>query len=269
MPKSDAQVQAKLISYANIIPVLAQMQSPELIAYAADLFGVPEHLAGWNSERTHVDRLIKRFEALAQLYVEQFGDLPDTSLEPIVTAGVDPMTGEPVEQAQPSPAMEVAQRINDYSKIPVDVFLDNHDAIIDALRDWRATDAGRTAPNALVAAVALRTLLHHEGAAKQEAALNRRAIEAAAPMKEDAKADQAEAMAAQEAANEKASAEAAEQTEAQMLAQGADKIMEYSDRDEAREHEKEMMTAKQVQEQALKDQEAVRQAAQSAVTPTE
>lgn len=247
MPKSDAQVQAKLVGYAQLLPALAQSQNPELLAYAAEVYGIPEHLGGWNSDRAHVGKVVKRFEALADAFIEQYGDLPDTSFEPIAV-GTDE-TGQPV--MAPSPALRVAQRINDYSRMPVDVFLDNHQAIIDALRDWRTTDEGRDASNALLAAVDYRLLRHQEGIAKQKQILVSTEMAGNAPVVQDEEAKQTKLLESQNAAN----AEAGEAKETEMLSQAADKVMEYADRDDEREHQAASQESKQNHE---KDLEAAR-----------
>jgi hypothetical protein len=177
MPKSDAQMQAKLNAYLQVFPLLAQSNNPDLLAYTAETFGIPEHLGGWNSNRAHAKKIIKRFEALAEMFVEQYGDLPTNDLE-------DPTV------------KEVAQRINDYSKMPVDVFLDDHPALQDAYRDWRGTDEGQNASNALLAAVALRVNLHQGGIAKQGQLLTRTQQAIQQPLKEEAEAEQTKQLAA-------------------------------------------------------------------------
>jgi hypothetical protein len=242
MPKSDAQMQAKLMGYAQLLPLLANIQNPELMAYASEVFGIPEHLGGWNSDRAHANKVIRRFEALADLFIEQYGDLPTNSLEPV--PGPD---GQPAS----SPALLVAQRINDYSKMPVDIFLDNHQALADAYRDWRTTDEGQNASNALLAAVALRVNLHQEGIAKQGQILTRTQQAIAQPLKDEAEADQAKQLEAQNAAG----AAAKDDADTQMQAQAVDKLMEYADRDDARAHDEQMQADKHAHE---KDIEAVK-----------
>jgi hypothetical protein len=193
MPKSEAQVQSQVIAYAQILPALLQAGDPELIAYAAENFKMPEHLGGFSSDKAYVARLVDRFEELANMFIEAKGDLPSNSLEPVevpVTDEygrpvIDPATGGPAVQMQEAPAKLVAQRIHDYAQMPVDIFLDNHQAIIDALRDWRRTDAGRNASNVLLASVALRLCLHQEGIAKQAQIATRTEIAANEPAQEE------------------------------------------------------------------------------------
>jgi hypothetical protein len=78
---------------------------------------------------------------------QEYGDLPSNDLAPFTT---------PDGQPQPSPAKQVADRSTQYSQMPVDIFLDNHAALMDAYRDWRSTDDGQDASNVLLAAVANR-----------------------------------------------------------------------------------------------------------------
>jgi hypothetical protein len=243
MPKSDAQTQAKLIQYSELIPVLAQMQSPELIAYAAEVFGIPEHLAGWNSDRMYANKIVRRMESLAQLFVEQYGDLPDPNLEPQTLSAPGP-DGQPTEMQVPSIAMKVAQRINEYTGMPVDIFLDNHQAMIDAYRDWRTTDQGREASNALLAAVAYRAQLHQEGIGKQQALLNQSAITANEPIE----AKQKEAMAEQASAG-------ADAEETKQQADGIKQLATLADKDDEREHEKTMKLMDHAMNRDLKEQE--------------
>lgn len=243
MPKSDAQVQAKLLSYADLLPVLAQLNNPEIIAYASEVFGIPEHLGGWNSDRAHAGKVIKRFQALAELFIENNGDLPTNALDP-VPGPIGP-DGQPV--MVPSLAMIVAQKINNYSKMPVDVFLDNHVALQDAYRDWRTTDEGQEASNAMLAAVALRVNLHQEGIAKQGQILTRTALAAQQPLKEDAAADQQKLLEADNAAKN----EAADQAETQMQAEGVKELVNQADKDDQRTHEKDLQESKQAHERDL------------------
>lgn len=229
MPKSDAQVQAKLVAYSELIPLLAQMQNPELIAYAAETFGIPESLGGWNSDKSYANKLVRRFQALADLFIDQYGDLPSADLETFPQA------------------LAIARQIDNYAKMPVDVFLDNHEAIIDALKDWRATDEGRDASNVLLAAVDFRVLKHQEGIAKQGQMLNRIQIAAAEPMQEVAAEEQAATTEAQNAANEQARDDA----ETQMIADAGKELMNHAERDDQRTHESEMLEKKQSHEKEI------------------
>lgn len=232
MPKSDAQTQAKLMGYSQLLPVLAQVQNPELIAYAAEVFGIPEHLSGWNSDREYAKKVIKRFEGLAEMFVEQFGDVQTNDLD-------DPMVAE------------VAMRINDYAKMPVDAFLDNHEALQDAYKDWRTTDSGQLAPNVMLAAVALRVNLHQEGIVKQGQMLTRTQQAVQEPLKEEMEADQAKQLEAENQAGAAQQQAAEEEAQVQMETQGANTIMDHADRDDARTHEKEMQDAKHSHEKDI------------------
>jgi hypothetical protein len=246
MPKSDAQMQAKIIAFAQLLPVLAQTANPEIIAFATEVFGIPEYLGGWNSDRAHAGKVVKRFQALAEEFIKHYGDLPTNALDPI--QGVDPATGEPIEEE--SPTMKAAQAINEYAKLPVDVFLDNHAALEEAYKDWRTTDEGREGSNVLVAAVAFRVMQHKEAVGKQGAMASRQQIAAQEPLKEEAEAEQAKALEAQNAAAEQEQAAADQATQMQ----AADRMTDYNDRDEQRnhaaqlerdrmQHEKDMKTA--------------------------
>lgn len=232
MPKSDAQIQAKAMSFAQVIPLLSQAQNPELLAYYSEIFGMPENLSGWTYDREYVGKLVKRFEALAKLFVEQYGDAPSNDLE-------DPQV------------LQVAQQINDYAKMPVDVFLDNHEAQQDALKDWRMTDVGQNASNVLLAAVALRVVTHQQAIGKQAAIVTQSQIDAQAPVQEAAAQQEQQAMEAQAPANEQAQMQAEDQAETQMQAEGLKQVGEFADRDDARSHEQDMLAAKQAHEQEL------------------
>lgn len=248
MPKSDAQTQAKLLAFLNVLPNLAQSQNPELIAYASEVLGIPEHLGGWNSDRAYANRVVKRFEALADAFVQQYGDLPTNSLDP----GIDPM-GQEIE----SNTMKVAKRINDYAQMPVDVYLDNHQALIEAYRDWRSTDEGRNASNALIASVSLRLLQHQEGIAKFAQMMARTAQAGEEPLRQEADAANAAAMEAA-AAEKQAADEAAGQTqELETVA----RLTEFNDRDEERASKERLQTAQHAHE---KDLEAAKLLAASA-----
>jgi hypothetical protein len=229
MPKSDAQMQAKIIAFAQLLPALAQTQNPEIIAYATEVFGIPEYLGGWNSDRAHAGNVVKRFESLAELFIQQYGDAPTNSLE-------DPQV------------LQAAQAINEWAKLPVDVFLDNHAALEEAYKDWRTTDEGREASNVLIAAVAYRTFQHKEGIAKQGQMAARISQIAAEPLKAEAEAEQAKMLEAENAAAEQQQASADEQTQIQAM----DRMVEYNDRDEDRRHNAELETARMQHEKDLK-----------------
>jgi len=211
------------------LPALAQTQNPEIIAYATEVFGIPEYLGGWNSDRAHAGKVVKRFEALADLFIQQYGDAPTNDLN-------DPQVAE------------VAQKINDYAKLPVDVFLDNHMALEEAYKDWRTTDEGREASNVLVAAVALRCVQHKQGVAKQGEMTNRVGLAANAPMKEAAEMEEQKAMELQAAQGEEQQAAQDEQ----MQMQAIDRMTEYNDRDEDRRHEAELEGQRMAHEKDLK-----------------
>lgn len=222
MPKSDAQMMAKFMQYMQILPVLAQMGKPELQSYAGELFNIPESLTNWSTDRAFASRLIERFSALADMFIKEYGDLPDTNLENI-TVGTDPQ-GQPIQQ--PSPAMQVAMKINEYSQMPVDVFLDDHQGMMQALKDWRGTDEGRDAPNALVAAVAYRVKLHHDAMTKQGQLLTQQTMAIQQPAIDAQKEEQDQAAAAQQAAEED-----------KMKAEGLKTLADQADKDDQRNHE--------------------------------
>jgi hypothetical protein len=206
MPKSDAQLQAKMMAFIQILPIITHSGNQDLINYASEVFGIPKDVAGWSTDRAYAGRVIQRFKALADAFIEQYGDLPSNDLAPITT---------PDGQQQPSPAKQVADRIDQYAHMPVDVFLDNHPAMMDAYRDWRSTDDGQDASNVLLAAVANRFALHAEAMNKQQQILN---PPPPAPPVDDTAPD------------------AGEQTKLQL----ANKLTEFHDRDEQRTHEQTM-----------------------------
>ena len=245
MPKSDAQMQAKIIAFAQLLPALAQTQNPEIIAYATEVFGIPEYLGGWNSDRAHAGKVVKRFQSLAEFFIEQRGDLPSNSLD-------DPEV------------LKTAQAINEWSKLPVDVFLDNHAALEEAYRDWRTTDEGREASNALSAAVAFRVLLHKEGVGKQGAMATRQQLAAQEPLKEEAEAEQAKAMEAQAAGAEQEQAAAEEATQMQAM----DKMVDYNDRDEDRAHKAQLERDRMEHEKDLKERDVAIQMSEARNRPT-
>lgn len=214
LPTTEAQSQGQLGAFAEMVPVLSQLQNPEYIAYAEEVFGIPEHLGGWATDRAYAGRVVQRFEALAELAISQGGDLPSNDL-------TDPLVAK------------AAQAINEFAQMPVDYFLDNHQALIDAYRDWRTTDSGRDAPNALLAAVALRTQMHVAGIAKQGQIATGVQMATAAPAEE-------KAAAAQSQAEEQARSDA-EQTQ---MVDGLHKGLELDEKQTQRDHEAEMADKK-------------------------
>ncbi len=221
MPKSDAQIQAKALAFANVAPAIAQMGSPELMSYYTETFGLPEAIATWSYDKEYAQKVIARLESLAELFVQQQGDLQTNDLS-------DPVT------------LARAQKLNAYIQMPVDVFLDNHPAQMDALRDWRMTDEGQSASNVLLASVAYRLVQHQQSIAKQQQLVNAGAVVANQPITDAAKAEQAAAQEAQTSA-----------TEDQAMGEGIKQLAEYADRDDARQHEQEMQQSKQAHEAAM------------------
>ena len=193
MPKSEAQMQSKMMAFSQILPIIIQTQNPELIAYASEVFGMPEFLGGWATERASTNRLIQRFKALADMYIQQFGDVPDNSLEPVPdpSGQMDPQTGQPA--MMPSQAHQAAEMVDKHAGMPVDIFLDNHTAIQDVLKDWRATDEGQNASNLLLATVAMRYMKHQEGVARQQQIMAATSQAGTEPLQREQEAAQADA----------------------------------------------------------------------------
>jgi hypothetical protein len=192
MPKSDAQMQSKLISFAEILPAVLQSTNPELIAYASEVFGLPDYIGGWATERSATNRLIQRFKMLADMFVTQHGDVPTNDLSPVPSPdGAVNQDGSLV--TVDSPTMKAAQLIDQYAGMPVDIFLDDHQAIQDTLKDWRSTDDGQGASNILLATVALRYAKHQAGIAQQQQIMARTAQAGTQPLKDEAEAQGASA----------------------------------------------------------------------------
>jgi len=231
MPKTEAQMQSKVIAVTQILPALIQAGNPELVSFVLETFGLPEKLGIWNADRIQAQIVVGKFKPLCDQFIQQNGDLPGVNLE-------DPMVNQAVEL------------VTQYANVPTDYFLDNHEAMIEAYRDLRATDEGRAWSNILTATVSRRVLEHQAGIAKQQAMLARVQQEAMQPLKEEAEAEQQKQLALQAAQNEQTAAGEQEAAQMQML----DKAVEYNDRDEQRrvdaeerqaqrEHEKELAAA--------------------------
>jgi hypothetical protein len=216
MPKSESQTLSRLSNWAQITPVLMQMGNPELLAYAGEVFGIPKHLGGWDTDRAAAAQLLERFKQLSDMFAAQYGDLPTSDL-------TDPLT------------QENANKINEMAKIPVDVFLDNHQGIMDALKDWRGRDEGRTASNILLAAVAMRYVKHQTAVAKQAQMMQQLQIKAEAPLREQAQAEQQKQLEAQNADAEQQRADA----EKQGILEVAGKAAELGETEAQRNHEAE------------------------------
>lgn len=243
MPKSDAQVQSKLMAVAQILPAMLEAQNPELVAHAFEVFGLPERLGGWNADRAHADHVVRKFRTLCDQFIQQFGDIPTISLE-------DPQV------------LAAVQLVQKYANMPVDVFLDNHQALTEAYRDIRSTDEGRDWSNLLTATVSQRVLEHKAGVVKQEAMMNRMAIEAQQPMREAQEAEEAKMLEANNVAAEEARAAEAEGAEIQAM----DRMTEFNDRDEARNADLAKQTAQHEHEKDLKAAEIL--ASEQAPEPT-
>jgi hypothetical protein len=233
MPKSDAQLQSKLIAYVTqILPVLLQSNNPELISYAAEIFGIPEHIGGWGTDRAFANRVIQRFKQLSQMFIDQNGDARTNDLS-------DPQV------------LQVAELIDRYARMPVDVFLDNHAALQDAYRDWRSSDEGREASNVLLAAVALRVNKHQAGIAQQQQIMARTAQAGTEPLQQEAEQQQQQQQAQADAQEQK---QLAADNQDQQL-QIADRLTEFNDKDAQREHESAMTDKKLAHEKEIKRME--------------
>jgi hypothetical protein len=233
MPKSDAQVQSKFITLAQLLPEVIQTGNPELVAHAFEVFGMPERMGAWTSDRSSAARITERYRALTDKYIEEFGDVPAPNLE-------DPMV------------RQVVELMDRHANAPIDVFLDNHDALAEAYRDQRATDEGREWSNLLIACISKRVLEHQAGRGKQQQMVARVAQMAAEPIKEEVDAEAA-------AAEEKEAAA----TEAQMIGQ----MVQYNDADENRRADLAKTQMQLDTQKELKAAEIEAQAALAAAKP--
>jgi hypothetical protein len=249
MPKSDAQMQSKLMAYiAQALPVLMQANNPELTAFASETFGIPEHIGGWSTDRASTNRLIQRFTSLCQAFIEQHGDAPTNDLSPVPSGQMGP-DGQPVMVE--SPTMKAAKLIDQYASMPVDVFLDNHQAIQEALRDWRTSDEGQEASNLLLATVALRYSKHQAGIAQQQQIMARTAQAGTQPLQDEAEAKQNEAAQMAAAANAKAEETANDDKKLQIAGQ----LAEFHDKDAEREQKSEMQDKELASKERIKQME--------------
>lgn len=222
MPKSDSQVISRFEGYTQFRVNTAGAASPEETAYAAEIYGIPQEIAGWQADKANVGQLIERFTALSEMLIEVQGDLP-----------VSDLTEPQVKQ--------IADLINDNAGMPVDIYLDDHAAMIESLKDWRGTDTGRNASNVLTSAVAERLVRHQTAIAKQQMMEMQMIEEMKASMmapQVEAQA-QAEAQAATQAEAQAAQAQAAaeqSETAAQTLTV-ADKAADLHESEQQRTHE--------------------------------
>jgi hypothetical protein len=103
----------------------------------------PENISGWATDRAYAGRVIQRFKALSEAFIEQYGDLPTNDLSEI------PGNGQPIDSPK-----QVA--IDQYSTHAGRCLSRQSPGLMDAYRDWRSTDDGQDASNVLLAAVAYR-----------------------------------------------------------------------------------------------------------------
>lgn len=220
MPKSDAQVQGKFMALAQLLPALMQVGNPELIANAFEIFGQPNRLGSWNADREEANRVVRRYKALCDTFINEIGDIPSSDLrDPVIT--------------------QVVAKVAEYANMPIDAFLDNHAALSDAYRDLRSSDEGHEWSNLLTACIAQRVLEHQAGIAIQQQLVARQAQAGQEPIKEEVEADHAKQLEADNAAAEQARADQAEAAEAEQM----DRLVEYNDRDENRNLQREMKAA--------------------------
>lgn len=187
MPEMPSQRLSKTMAFAEFIANAQLPLDNELAAHVGEQFGIPKTIAGADAATSIAHQQIDAFKEQSIAIAQQLGDLPSFDLQ-------NPMVAQ------------VASVIVEASRMEISSVMDNTDVLIDTMRDWWSSDEGRTAPNALKAAIIFR-VRELQQAGVQEAQIN-----------------QAYAMAAQQPAMEAQSAEAestADASEQAALLQGA------------------------------------------------
>lgn len=225
LPTSTAQKQGQVRAFGQ---TLMEMQIPpnsELGAYIGAQFHIPEHLVGFNSQYNTARSQIEVFAQVAEMITEQFGDVATPNLQ-------DPKT------------LQLAQVVLQESNEPFNPELDDGVAMIEALKDWWATDAGRDASNLLKATVSLRVREIKAGGAQAMADEQALAMAAQAPQMQT---EQEQAAQQEASANEMAVAErlademsATEQQEREAEKEAGKQMLQMAENEAERENRLEL-----------------------------
>lgn len=244
MPEMPSQKMAKTMGYAEFIAQAQLDPASELAGYVAEQFGIPAALSGVDTRRSIAYAMIDAFKEQAEAIVEQLGDLPTFDT-------MNPM----VEQ--------VATVIVEGANMPISSVMDETGAMIDAMKDWWISDEGRTASNALKAAVTVRVRQLQE-ASVQEAQINQGyALAAQQPLQQmqasqqDASASAQEEAAIAQGMKDLAIEDARSQNEQLRLQQEQERTaQDANERQAQRDHEFRMMQAKLAAEQKTQSAES-------------
>ena len=231
MPEMPSQRLSKTMAFAEFIANAQLPLDSELASHVGEQFGVPKSLAGAGVAQSIAHQQIDAFKEQAEAIVGQLGDIPSFNIE-------DPMVAQ------------IAGVIVEAARMPVSSVMDNTAVLVDAMRDWWASDEGRASSNALKAAVILR-VRELQQAQVMEAQINQAyAMAAQQPAME---AQSAEMQAASEASEEAALLEGAKEmagdearleVEQQRLALEDRRLaQDAEERNAQRQHEFNMMTA--------------------------
>lgn len=154
MPRTEAEKQAKLQAFGSFAAEItekmgADPRGQELIAMAADVFGVPLKVDGWSATE-HV--AAARIRALA----DTCGTLDKRGLKlPPVMAGED-------DEDKPTPEL-VAQVIASTPDAFIDNELDNHALFYAFYQEWWASDEGQSCSSLMRAVIKAEAILHRKG----------------------------------------------------------------------------------------------------------
>lgn len=154
MPKTPAEQQAALEAFGQFAATVtekmgADPRGQELIAMAADVFGIPLKLNGWSATE-HV--AAARIQALADTC--QGMEKRGLKLQPV-------MAGENDED-QPTPEL-VQQVIINTPDAYIDNELDNHALFYSFYQEWWASDEGQSCSNLMRAVIKAEAILHRKG----------------------------------------------------------------------------------------------------------
>ena len=134
MPKSLSQMQAGLEGFGMFVANTQTPPDSEMGSYAAEIFGIPEHIFGKEATVSAAYVAIGLFKDQADPIVQELGDIPSFDIN-------DPQVSM------------LAQLVVEEANSPISFEMDDLSTYADALRDWWKTDDGRNASNVLKAAV--------------------------------------------------------------------------------------------------------------------
>jgi hypothetical protein len=224
MPVTKQDGQAEVSAFGEILKAGVPPES-EFAAFAADKFNIPKRLISFNAVQDATRVGVDKIKQVATQIVEQLGDVQNYDVKN------DPKT------------LQLAQLVIQEAQLQVSPSMENHPAIIDALKDWWITDQARESNNLTKASVVLYEQLHELAIAQDAASKSELQQIAMAPQMQMQQQMQQQQMDQQNAQNQQQQAVQDAQADKQQQGEVLNRIVDVGEAERQREHEAEMTQA--------------------------